>query len=206
MQLNRCHGIFGRPRFQPHDAAKGKRRGGMAQQWLDCHIAIWPKLPIIPVHRRLLHSGASLTRIRGMIMALDHSIVSAQREVLRRATDLAHGGTAWKVLASHTGVPEASLHSYGRADAPAAMPVAVLARLCGAVPEALLSLLLPDGWALVRVAELSDPAALASGALEYLGLYSAARHPAVLLKQIKPRNELAATPRAARSRCCDQAP
>ena len=137
-------------------------------------------------------------------MALDHSIVSAQREVLRRATDLGHGGLAWKVLASQSGVPEASLHSYGRADAPAAMPVAVLHKLCGAVPEAVLSLLLPDGFALVRVADLSDPAALASGALEYLGLYSAARHPASEAgTEIGPGEAAALSDHATRLRAVD---
>jgi hypothetical protein len=111
-------------------------------------------------------------------MRPDHSILIAQREMFRIATDPARGGCSWKVLAAQSGIPEATLHSYRKADAPAAMPISALTKLCGVIAPELLSLLLPDGFALVKLAELNDPAALATGALEYVGLYSAARHPA----------------------------
>ena len=84
------------------------------------------------------------------------------------------------------------------------MPVAVLAKLCGVIDPALLSLLLPDGYALVRVDALSDPAALASGALDYLGLYSAARHPeSELGTEIGPSEAVGLEATAARLRAVD---
>ena len=87
------------------------------------------------------------------IMAGDGSILISQQEFLRRACDTGHGGVPAKVLASRAGLSESTLRSYGRSDAPAMMSLAALWKLCGAAEPELLNLLLPDGFAIVRLPE-----------------------------------------------------
>lgn len=111
-------------------------------------------------------------------MACDRSIVLAQQEFLRRATDTARGGVALKVLASRADLPEATLRSYGRGDAPAVMPLGALWKLIGAVEAELIELLLPDGVALVQLPENLDHDTLAAWALDFASRHAAARHPA----------------------------
>lgn len=108
-------------------------------------------------------------------MAEDRSIVAAQMEVLRRATDTAHGGTSRKVLASALGVCESGLRNY--IDGTNVMGLGVFARLVAFDPD-LASLLLPDGFAAVRLPAGMDHAQAAMAAADFLASYAGARHPA----------------------------
>ncbi len=108
-------------------------------------------------------------------MANEFNVLRAQQAMLRGAVDPLRGGVPLKVIAWDSGVPEASLRSYAREDG-AAMPVGVLARLCGVVDPALLSLLLPDGFALVAVPAGIDHGTFAARAMDFAAHYAAARH------------------------------
>ena len=92
-----------------------------------------------------------------MIARDESSIVRDLQLAIRRELD--RRGTSLKVIGMDSGIPYSTLLSYfpGERDAvPHAMPVAALRKLTGHIPPDLLSLLLPDGWAIVRVPELVD--------------------------------------------------
>lgn len=57
------------------------------------------------------------------------------------------------------------------------MPLAALGKLCGVVVAGQLSLLLPEGFAIVAVPDGIDHAGLAGAVMDYAGHYSRARHP-----------------------------
>jgi hypothetical protein len=111
-------------------------------------------------------------------MADDRSILRAQQVVLRLATDPLQGGVPLKVLAADCGVPEASLRSYGRADAPAMMPLSVLHKLAPVIGAELASLLMPDHFVLVAQPGGSDHAQFARAAGQFSAAYVEARDPA----------------------------
>ena len=110
-------------------------------------------------------------------MSGDNRKLRDQALVMHRAMDVSRGGMAAKVLAHASGVPEATLRSYARADAPAAMPLAVFAALCGVLDDAALSALLPEGFALVRLDGHADHDGLAAGCIDFAGAHARARHP-----------------------------
>ena len=100
-----------------------------------------------------------------MIARDESSIVRDLQLAIRRELD--RRGMPLKAIAFDSGVPYSTLLSYfpGERDAvPHAMPVAALRRLTGHIPADLLSLLLNDGWQIVRVPECVDHDAIADWA------------------------------------------
>jgi transcriptional regulator with XRE-family HTH domain len=109
-------------------------------------------------------------------VAEDRSILPGQRELFRQLLDLARGGRPLKVLAAEMGVSESAVRNYRDGINLVSLPVLwALARIASAEQ---LSLLLPDGLALVAVPEGIDHAALAGATMDYLARYTQARHEA----------------------------
>lgn len=107
-------------------------------------------------------------------MALDCSIVRARQADAFRV-GMHETGLTFKQLAHRSGHCESTLRSW--ASGSAAMPLAALDGLLPVLPAAALDLLLPDGFALVRVPEGVDHAEFAAAALDFAAGYAAARHP-----------------------------
>jgi len=89
-------------------------------------------------------------------MADVSTIMRERQRAIRRELD--RRGIALKAISFDSGIPYSTLLSYfpGQENSevekqPAVMPVGALYCLCGAVPSDLLNLLMPDGWAVVRV-------------------------------------------------------
>lgn len=114
-----------------------------------------------------------------MILRDADNIVRERQKAIRREID--RRGIHMKAVALDGGWENTStVLSYFPADRdaqPAVMSVAALYRLLGALPTDLLSLLLPDGHAIVRVPEGIDHDELASGFQDYLQTKHAAHHP-----------------------------
>jgi hypothetical protein len=89
-------------------------------------------------------------------------------------------GLAMKVVASDSGINPATLATYFPADPnadPAQIPGGAIHDLCGVLPADLLSLLLPDGFCIVRAPGAVDHDELATAVTDYLGAKQAAHHP-----------------------------
>lgn len=111
-------------------------------------------------------------------MCDDSAIVKQRQLAIRREMD--RRGIALKVLAQDSRVPYSTLASYFPADRqadPAQIPGGVIYALCSALPGDLLSLLLPDGFQIVRAPEDVDHDDLAAGMHDYLQAKTAAHHP-----------------------------
>jgi hypothetical protein len=93
-------------------------------------------------------------------MACVSSIVNLVRDrqlVMRREMD--RRGISMKAVSFDSGIPYSTLLSYfpGEKDAvPAQLSASAQFALCGAIPDDILSLLLPDGRLIVRVPEAID--------------------------------------------------
>lgn len=114
-----------------------------------------------------------------MILRDADNIVRERQKAIRREMD--RRGIHIKAVAMDGGWENTStVLSYFPADShaqPAVMSVASLYRLFQALPTDLLSLLLPEGHAIVRVPEGIDHDELASGFQDYLQTKHAAHHP-----------------------------
>jgi hypothetical protein len=113
------------------------------------------------------------------IMADANRIVRERQLAIRR--EMMRRGISLKALAHDSGIPYPTIISYfpGERDRdPATMPVSALFLLAGVLPADLLSLLLPDVFAIVHVGEGVDHDDLAAVCGDYLTAYTAARHPA----------------------------
>lgn len=93
-------------------------------------------------------------------------------------------GIALKVVSADSGIPYSTLCSYFPGNErgfvekqPAELPAGALYSLCGAIPDNLLNLLLPDGWALVCVPSDVDYDDLSSACREFLSAKDQAHHP-----------------------------
>ncbi len=96
------------------------------------------------------------------------NVVRGRQLVMRREMD--RRGISMKAVSFDSGIPYSTLLSYfpGEKDAtPALMPVSAQYCLCGAVPDDILSLLLPDGRLIVRIPEAIDHDEIAAWAEEY---------------------------------------
>jgi hypothetical protein len=89
------------------------------------------------------------------------TIMRGIQRVIREQLD--ERGIALKVVSAGSGIPYATLCSYfpgnerGSAEKqPAQLPGGAIYALCGAIPNDLLNLLFPDGWALVQVPTDAD--------------------------------------------------
>lgn len=114
-----------------------------------------------------------------MILRDADNIVRERQKAIRREMD--RRGIHIKAVALDGGWENTStVLSYFPADRdaqPAVMSVASLYRLFNSLPTDLLSLLLPEGHAIVRIPEGVDHDELAEGFADYLATKNAAHHP-----------------------------
>jgi hypothetical protein len=113
------------------------------------------------------------------IMSDNSSIMRQSQLAMRREMD--RRGIAMKAVSFDSGIPYSSLLSYfpGEKNAvPAVMPVSAFYALCAALPNDLLSLLLPASQAIVTIPENVDHDKLAEAFTDYLADKNAAHHPA----------------------------
>lgn len=106
------------------------------------------------------------------------SVKRAQQTMFREAEKI---GITHKVIhfdtgGDHGGLSLSAIGQYARGES--AMGLPSLVKLIGVVPANLLSLLLPDGFQIVRVPEGIDHDKLAELASDYLTTKNAAHHPA----------------------------
>jgi hypothetical protein len=104
-------------------------------------------------------------------------IVRERQLAIRRELD--RRGIALKVVAFDSGIPYDTLLSYfpGGERQAAEMPAGALRRLCGAIPADLLNLLLPDGWALVRIPSGVDYDEISEVCRDFVTAKDRAHHP-----------------------------
>lgn len=107
-------------------------------------------------------------------------IVRQRQLAIRREMD--RRGIAMKQVEFDSGIPYATLLSYFPAEGsrdPAVMPSSALYCLCekGALPNDLLSLMLPNGQVIVRVPEGIDHDQIADAMRDYLAEKDHAHHP-----------------------------
>lgn len=112
-------------------------------------------------------------------MADEHSISHCTKETQERIFRLAQrGGLTLKAISLDSGIPYSTLRSYaGNNGETAEMPVSALRKLAGIVPDELLSLLLPDGRAIVQVPDEIDHDKIADAFADYLHAKNQAHHP-----------------------------
>lgn len=107
------------------------------------------------------------------------TILRERQLVIRRELD--RRSISLKAIAFDAGMPYSTLLSYfpGERDKePHTVSGAAMFKLCGVLPADLLSLLLPDGFQVVRVPEGIDHDTIADKASDYLTTKNAAHHPA----------------------------
>lgn len=106
-------------------------------------------------------------------------ILKDRQQAMRREMD--RRGIALKAVSFDSGLSYSTLLSYFPSEdakaEPALMPVSAQYALCGAVPEDILSLLLPDGRLIVRVPTAMDHDDIAEAFHDYLAEKQKAHHP-----------------------------
>jgi hypothetical protein len=109
----------------------------------------------------------------------DGTMIIRQRQLAMRR-ELDRRGIALKAVSFDSGVPYATLLSYfpveGSRD-PAVMPVSALYCLVGALPQDILSLLLPDGHLIVKAPVELNHDEIAEAMQDFLHAKHAAHHP-----------------------------
>jgi hypothetical protein len=111
--------------------------------------------------------------------------VTIMRDVQRAIRmQLDERNIALKVVAANSNIPYPTLLSYfpgnergSTEKQPAQMPAGAIYSLCGAIPDDLLNLLLPDGFAIVRVPAGVDYDEISSTCRDFLDLKERAHHP-----------------------------
>jgi hypothetical protein len=119
-------------------------------------------------------------RIDIMRPAIDiRQVLKGRQALMRRELD--RRGISLKGVAYDSGIPYDTLISYFPAEGgereAAVMSAASMFALCDAVPDDILSLLLPDGRLIVRVPEAVDHDEIAEACREYLAAKDHAHHP-----------------------------
>lgn len=106
-------------------------------------------------------------------------ILKARQCAMRRELD--RRGIALKAVSFDSGLPYSSLQSYfpdeRAAREPALMPVSALYALCGAVPDDVLSLVLPDGRLIVQAPVEVDHDQVSDAMRDFLRAKDKAHHP-----------------------------
>lgn len=105
-------------------------------------------------------------------------VLKCRQLVMRREMD--RRGIAMKAVSFDSGIPYSTLLSYfpGEKDAtPALMPVSAQYMLCGAIPDDILSLLLPDGRLIVQAPEGIDHDQIAEACHDFLSAKHQFHHP-----------------------------
>jgi hypothetical protein len=115
-----------------------------------------------------------------MIIKDSVAIIRARQLAIRREID--RRGIALKAVSYDSGIPYETLLTYFPAEGsrePAQIPGGAVYALCdgNALPADLLSLVLPDGWQIVRAPEAINHDALCELAMEYVAKKAAAHHP-----------------------------
>ncbi len=106
------------------------------------------------------------------------AIIRSRQTAIRREID--RRGIPLKAVSFDSGIPYETLLTYFPAPKtrePAQIPGGAVYALCGALPLDLLSLLLPDGYQIVRAPESIDHDALCELATSYVSTKVAAHHP-----------------------------
>ena len=106
---------------------------------------------------------------------ISHCTKSTQERIFRIAQ---REGLTLKAISLDSGIPYSTLRSYaGNNGETAEMPVSALYKLVGVIPDELLSLLLPEGRAIVSVPANLDHDEIAEAVQDYLHAKHAAHHP-----------------------------
>lgn len=117
-----------------------------------------------------------IARRRKTIMQDEKTILlDKQQRVFRIACDPKRYGLTLKLIAMDSGLHYDSVRHYAAGET--ALPLSAFVALMGVVPDELLSLLLPDGRAIVKVPDEIDHDTLADAVAEYLHDKNAAHHP-----------------------------
>lgn len=105
------------------------------------------------------------------------TIIRDRQLAIRRELD--RRGIALKAVAFDTGIPYATLCSYfpGGERHPAEMPCSAIYSLCGNIPDDLLNLLCPEGYAVVPVPNGLDYDEYSAGCRAFLEAKDRAHHP-----------------------------
>jgi hypothetical protein len=117
-----------------------------------------------------------------VIMRDDVTIMRSVQRAIRRKLD--ERGISLKVVAADSGIPYNTLCSYfpgnerGAVEKqPAQLPASAIYGLCGAIPDDLLNLVLPEGFAIVRVPSGLDYDEISAGCREFVDAKERAHHP-----------------------------
>jgi hypothetical protein len=109
-------------------------------------------------------------------------IVRDVQRVIREQLDTR--GIALKVVSAKAGIPYTTLCTYFPGNErgafkrePVQLPAGALYNLCGAIPDDLLNLLMPEGYAVVRVPAGLDYDDMAQGCRAFLETKDKAHHP-----------------------------
>lgn len=102
-------------------------------------------------------------------------LLDRQARVFRIACDPKRYGLSLKLIAIDSGLHYDSVRHYAAGET--ALPLSAFVALMGVVPDELLSLLLPDGRAVVQVPEHIDHDEIADAVADYLHEKNAAHHP-----------------------------
>lgn len=111
-------------------------------------------------------------------MADSNDIVRDRQQAVRRELDRRQ--ISLKVVALDSGIPYPTIVSYfpsGDDTKPALMSAGAFRALCKAIPLDLLSILLPDGFQIIRAPEGLDHDKVAQLAADYVAAKNAAHHP-----------------------------
>jgi hypothetical protein len=105
------------------------------------------------------------------------NIIRDRQRAIRRELDRRH--IALKVVAYDSGIEYDTLISYfpGGERHPAELPSSAVFSLCGVLPDDLLNLLCPSGYAVVQVPEDADYDKINQHCLEFVSTKAAAHHP-----------------------------
>jgi hypothetical protein len=113
-----------------------------------------------------------------MIPTDGYTIVRQRQLAIRRELD--RRGVALKAVSFDSGLSYQTLLSYFPAEGsrePAAIPMAAVYALCGALPADLLNLLLPEGWAFVQVPAGIDFDEISGACRDFIDAKDKSHHP-----------------------------
>lgn len=107
----------------------------------------------------------------------DSTIMRELQCAIRRELD--RRNIPLKVVSFDSGIPYSTLLSYfpGGERIPAELPASAVRGLFGAIPDDLLNLLVPDGWALIRVPAGIDFDEISSRCRDFIDSKDRAHHP-----------------------------
>lgn len=107
-----------------------------------------------------------------------NEIVRERQAAIRRELD--RRGLSLKTISFDSRIPYSTLVSYFPADSlrqPVMLPVSAAFALCGALPDDLINLLAPDGYAIVRVPAGIDYDEVSRQCRDFLSLKEEFHHP-----------------------------